>query len=437
LRSSPWRDEVRRWHEDERPRVVGANRALQAEDPAALDDDALAAHFRSTVDNFRRSAPLHFAHSGFDVAAGLFLAAAAEWGFEPATFTELLTGSSPASSAVDALLRAVADALDRAQAPPLIASLDELRAVAAAGDALDAYLDDYGWRPSAGHDLLEPTVGERPELVLAVTNSRRRRPPATPRPDIASVVRATVPPGDQDRFDELLADMRASYALRDDDVGVCWNWPMGLIRRAGLSIGRRLADRERVAHPLHVFEAEVDEAVALLAGDGPTRAELAERWDVRARASLEEPPAHLDGGGDRAVPVAPPPAVARLSEICNAVWTVAPPRVDAPLHGVGIGSQIVLGPARVVLHPEEFTRLVDGDVLVTIATTTAFNAVFPLLSAVVTEQGGLFSHCAILSRELGLTAVVGVPDLLESVHDGDLIEVEPLSGAVRIVERAG
>jgi phosphohistidine swiveling domain-containing protein len=74
-------------------------------------------------------------------------------------------------------------------------------------------------------------------------------------------------------------------------------------------------------------------------------------------------------------------------------------------------------------------------VLVAVATTTAFNAVFSLLSAVVTEQGGLFSHTAILARELGLPAVVGVPDLFEEIHDGDLVEVDPRAGVVRIVAR--
>ena len=81
---------------------------------------------------------------------------------EPATLTELLAGASPATSAVDAHLRIIADALDRAGAATPLASLADLRAVSAAADALDAYLDDYAWRPIAGHDLLEPTVGERP-----------------------------------------------------------------------------------------------------------------------------------------------------------------------------------------------------------------------------------------------------------------------------------
>ena len=54
----------------------------------------------------------------------------------------------------------------------------------------------------------------------------------------------------------------------------------------------------------------------------------------------------------------------------------------------------------------------------------------------MTEQGGLFSHAAILSRELGLPAVVGVADVFDGIRDGDLIEVDPLAGAVRVVERA-
>jgi phosphohistidine swiveling domain-containing protein len=105
------------------------------------------------------------------------------------------------------------------------------------------------------------------------------------------------------------------------------------------------------------------------------------------------------------------------------------------LHGVGVGSGRAVGPARLVRHPEELIRLVEGDVLVAIATTTSFNAVFPLLAAVVTEQGGLFSHAAILSRELGLPAVVGVPDVFDAIRDGDLIEVDSSTGAVRVVER--
>ena len=397
LRSTPWRDEVRRWHDDERPRVVDANQELQAVDVRTLDDVQLAQHFRAAIDNYLRWAPLHFEHGGFDVVAGLLFDAAAGWGVQPAVLAELLAGASPASSAVDAHLRIVADALDRAGAPTPATSVADIRTAGPeASAALDAYLGEYGWRLAAGQDLIEPVVGERLELVVAGVNACRRRRVATPRPDHASRVRAGIPEFDQQRFDDLLADARASYAFRDDDVGVCWNWPLGLVRRAGLEIGRRLAERDRLADPRHVFEAETDEALLMLSGGGPTADELARRSETRARASAVVPPAHLDGGGERPAEVRLPPTVARLSEIRNALWSAAPPRVIAPLHGVGIGSRPAVGTARIVLHPGELERLLEGDVLVAVATTTAFNAIFPLLAAVVTEQGGLFSHTAIL-----------------------------------------
>jgi pyruvate,water dikinase len=153
-----------------------------------------------------------------------------------------------------------------------------------------------------------------------------------------------------------------------------------------------------------------------------------------------DPPAHIAGGGEQPPSVPLPPNVARLTEIRDAVWSVAPSRSSAPLRGVGVGIGIgtgtVEGPARVVRRPEDMGRIVDGDVLVAVATTTAFNAVFPLLSGLVTEQGGLFSHAAILARELGLPAVVGVPGLLDDVADGDLVEVDAAAGTVRVVRPA-
>ena len=44
------------------------------------------------------------------------------------------------------------------------------------------------------------------------------------------------------------------------------------------------------------------------------------------------------------------------------------------------------------------------------------------------------SHPAVLARELGLTAVIGVPDLLTRVADGDLVEVDPVAGTIRVIE---
>ena len=437
LASAPWRDEVRRWHDDERPRVVAANRALQGVELGPLDDDALARHFRAVVDNFLRWAPLHFEHTGFDIAAGLLFQAAEDVGLR-------------AGRRRGAAGRRLAGQRRRGDAPA--ARRRGARPGRGPG-ARDLARGATGRRHGGGGGprrlprrlRLSPRRGPRPARAhrgRAARARRRRRPTrsgaggqARPRDDGAPAFGVSGP--DRARFEALLADARSSYALRDDDVGVCWNWPLGLVRRAGLEIGRRLADRHRVDDPRHVFEADPDEAVALLSGDDPTAVELARRWERRTAGAAADPPLRLAGGGDPPVQGPLPAAVARLAAIRDAVWQVAPPRVDAPLHGIGIGSRSAVGPARVVRHPDDLDRLVEGDVLVTVATTTAFNAVFPLLSAVVTEQGGLFSHTAILAREHRLPAVLGVPDLFAGVQDGDLIEVDAGAGAVRIVAAAG
>ena len=59
-----------------------------------------------------------------------------------------------------------------------------------------------------------------------------------------------------------------------------------------------------------------------------------------------------------------------------------------------------------------------------------------MLAGVATEEGGLFSHTALLARELGIPAVVGAPGLLSSISDGDLVEVDPVAGIVRVISRA-
>jgi phosphoenolpyruvate-protein kinase (PTS system EI component) len=55
------------------------------------------------------------------------------------------------------------------------------------------------------------------------------------------------------------------------------------------------------------------------------------------------------------------------------------------------------------------------------------------VAAVAVEEGGAMSHPAILARELGITAVIGVPGLLARVQDGDQVEVDPTAGTVTVV----
>ena len=87
-------------------------------------------------------------------------------------------------------------------------------------------------------------------------------------------------------------------------------------------------------------------------------------------------------------------------------------------------------------HPDDLIRLVEGDVLVAIATTTAFNAVFPLLAGGRDRAGRAVQPRRDPFAGTRVPAVVGVAECSTSVRDGDVIEVDPLAGAVRVVEPA-
>ncbi|MEQ1788494.1 MAG: PEP-utilizing enzyme, partial [Acidimicrobiales bacterium] len=99
------------------------------------------------------------------------------------------------------------------------------------------------------------------------------------------------------------------------------------------------------------------------------------------------------------------------------------------------GEHVVRGRAVVAEDPTDaLLRLEPGDVLVAVTTTASYNTIFPMAGAVAVQYGGVMSHAAVLARELGLTAVIGVPDLLDRVHDGDQVEVDPIAGTITVVD---
>ena len=70
--------------------------------------------------------------------------------------------------------------------------------------------------------------------------------------------------------------------------------------------------------------------------------------------------------------------------------------------------RVVEGVARVIADPEDGDRLQPGEILVTTVTNVGWTPLFPRAAAVVTDVGAPLSHAAIVARELGIPAVVGM-----------------------------
>jgi pyruvate,water dikinase len=74
-----------------------------------------------------------------------------------------------------------------------------------------------------------------------------------------------------------------------------------------------------------------------------------------------------------------------------------------------------------------------GDILVAPFTNVNYLPVMHQAKAILTETGGLTSHAAIVSRELGKPSIVGIKNLIASLKDGDMVEVDANKGVVHII----
>lgn len=93
------------------------------------------------------------------------------------------------------------------------------------------------------------------------------------------------------------------------------------------------------------------------------------------------------------------------------------------------------GRVRIVLVPHLIEDFKNGEILVAPETTPDFVPLMNLAQAIITDQGGITSHAAIVSRELGVPCIIGTKIATQVLKDGDLVEVDAEWGIVTILER--
>ncbi len=440
MRDKPWREAIRHWETTEREEFEAENLAWQDVDVAALSDESLAEHFEEVLAGAQVGYHRHFVLHGFDLGPiGLLLVSCREWGIDPADVVPALLGASPSTSEPARILSRLREIVATSGTTP--ATLDEVRNLSpAAATELDRYLRYRGMLVFSRYDIDGVTLGELPDVVLTSILAGRDAGSTDGAEEAAAAIRARVPVADQDSFDDLLREARFAMNLRDDNGPTTAEWRLGLIRRALLEAGSRLAARGRITDANHAFELEPDEVVPILtAGAGPTADELASRAKRRAELSELDPPPTL-GPPEPAPPLdVLPAAQARMLDVVQTVTDqLARVELADGLSGTGVGTVAYTGRVLRASNPEEaIARIEPGDVLVVPFTTPAYNGVLPLAGAIVTVHGGPLCHAAVLARELGIPAVVGAAAAFTQLHDGATVEVDAVLGQVRVVEAAG
>jgi pyruvate,water dikinase len=103
------------------------------------------------------------------------------------------------------------------------------------------------------------------------------------------------------------------------------------------------------------------------------------------------------------------------------------------LSGSGACPGRVEAPARVVLVPDAGLRL-NGEILVARETDPGWTVLFPAISGLVVEKGSMLSHSAIVAREMGIPAVVGVKDATRRIRDGQRVGLDGAAGTVTLLD---
>lgn len=99
--------------------------------------------------------------------------------------------------------------------------------------------------------------------------------------------------------------------------------------------------------------------------------------------------------------------------------------------GMGLGKQIAQGKTVIAYTPQEAIEKVEkGDILVTTMTDAEFMPAIEKCGALITEEGGLTSHAAIVAMSLGIPVLLGVSDAFDKLNEGDTITVDPRRGLV-------
>ena len=460
LAERTWAIEIDEWNSTIREQLVSRNQSLQAVDLTSLDNPALFEHLGECRDQLHHALVTHHSLTASTaVPLGRYLNKTSTWtGLQDHQILGLLQGVSPSSIGITAELQRVQLALKAdTEAMSWLSSGDDpattlqrlLSHDGELGSAMRGYLDVIGNRLGTGYDVADRRVVEVPDVLLRGLLSGLEQDSSTrnQQPQI-EMVRNQVPAQHQQEFDLLLKDAQLTHEIRDERIILGDSWATGLTRRALLEAGRRLTESGQIDQPETAVDLKHDEIGALLAnGGGPNRETLAQRHQSRLDARVEDMPTFL--GSE---PGPPPPdewLPADAREVMSGMGTFLMGNMGEPaaetgqpakkpvsgdtLAGLGASGGVVEGPARVITSPEQMNQIQQGDVLVVASTSPAFNVVLPLLSAIITERGGMLCHAAVIAREYGIPAVAGVPRALRQLVNGQRVRVDGNNGQVSLL----
>lgn len=339
--------------------------------------------------------------------------------------------------AIDGLVELVAEDADLRAAftdgPPSLAALGAVPAAADLLRALDAFLSEHGHLGGSFDDLAFPSWSDDPDIVLGDVarrlaaggpSSDERRAALVAEADaMADDVRARLAddPAELERFDWLLDHARTIGPLTEIHNYWIDRLVQSLLRWFAIGVGARLVDAGVIDDPddvLYLTRAEVGD---LLREPASRHETIASRRMTHERQKAMIAPRNVGR---------PPEPSSEPDRFDGARFA---PTDDGVLRGTGASGGTYRGTARVVLGPADFGKVQRGDVIVAPSSNPSWLPLFTIAGGLLTNTGGVACHAAVVAREFGLPAVVGLGDATTRIPDGATVELEGATGYVRIL----
>jgi pyruvate,water dikinase len=292
---------------------------------------------------------------------------------------------------------------------------------------IEEFLARYGFRGVNEAELFGPRWEERPAEIWNVLRALMSQP-ARPRgsagargADEAGRLAAGVPRLVRPALRSVIRLTRDFLRLRENTRAAVTSL-IGQLRRLASEAGARLAAGGRIGSAADVFYLTWPELQSALEGrdsDGEVLTARVQRRRRRRAYWLSRPPLPVVFSGDRAPEPGVGGARGRASD-------------GAVLRGIPVSAGRVGGVARVLTEPDT-SRLRPGEILVVPYLNPGWGPVLTLAGGVIAETGGMMSHGAIIARELGVPAVVGVSGARGVIGDGRAVELDGGSGTVRLL----
>ncbi len=321
--------------------------------------------------------------------------------------------------------------LERVEHDDFLDELPKLAGGTEARDAIRAWLDRYGARGVGEIDITRPRWAERPSMLLPLllANIKNFAPGAAARRVEQGRAQAL------NREHELLTRLRALPEGEQKAAEV-----KRQIERLRTFIGYREYPKFGVVKRYFVYkQALLAEAERLLQA-GVLRAKedieyltFAELQEVVRAGRVDEQLIRSRREAFRADQMLTPPRVLTSEGLAIAG---AHRRTDLPagaLIGLPVSAGVVEGRARVILSVAD-ARLETGDILVTKFTDPSWTPIFLTIRGLITEIGGFMTHGAVIAREYGLPAVVGIENATRRIRDGQRVRVDATSGTVELID---